>query len=269
VSRERVPSAEVGLFQSAPIGILLGSGLDVVVEGLRTQSRLRFDQIEGVGAPTVLGHRGELRRCTVRRRACLFILGRRHFYEGGNEAMRALLTYLHRAGLRQLVVTSAAGSLIKSVFPGELLLAGDILDAQHRPPNRPGDPKVEGTGRPDRPTRLRLDAQLSRGLWAAASRGKVGLGGGTAALCAGPSYETPAEVRALQESGASIVTMSGGAEIEIANSLGIPVAMIAVVTNWATGISTVRLRHDDVLDAARTAASHLRRLLIEFVTASA
>lgn len=263
MSRERAEFVGAELFRSAPIGVILGSGLDAVVEGLPTESRLRFDEIEGVDRPAVPGHKGELRHCLIGGTSCLFILGRRHFYEGGVGTMRALLGYLHRAGLRGLLATSAAGSLVKSVFPGELLLVSDILDAQNRPPHPPGG-RIRAKERPERPARLTLDPALSRAVWAGASRGKVGLGRGTAALCAGPSYETPSEIRALQGAGASVVTMSGGVEVEIANSLGLPVALVAVVTNWAAGISTVRLRHEDVLDAAGAAASSLRRLLFEF-----
>lgn len=83
--------------------------------------------------------------------------------------------------------------------------------------------------------------------------------------CAGPAYETPAEVRALQETGASVVTMSGAPEVEAATAVGVETAMVAVVTNWASGISAVRLRHEDVVETARAAADRLRRLVVEFV----
>lgn len=255
------------LFQGAAIGVVLGSGLDSVTEDLAVESVLRYDRIEGLDAPTVAGHRGELRRCVIAGRPCIFVCGRRHFYEGGAEPVGTLMRFLHRAGLRRLVVTSAAGSLVKTVLPGELVMVTDVVDVQHRPP-RPGGPGLRGTGRPAL-ARPALDAAMSRDLWVAASRAQVGLGRGPAVSCAGPVYETPAEVRALRETGASVVTMSGAPEIEIANALGIRAAMIAVATNWAAGISTVRLRHEDVLEAARAAADRLRRLIVAYVETSA
>jgi len=253
--------------QGTVLGVLLGSGLHAVAEGLPTGAVVAFDQIEGLGAPTVRGHRGEVRQCEVAGRPCIFVCGRRHFYEGGVEPVRHLVRYLHRTGLRRLIVTSAAGSLMKSVVPGELVAVSEVIDVQFR---RPDADAVagKGGGRPVGPRRLVLDAGLSRDLWMAASRAKVSLGRGSAAACAGPLYETPAEVGALQETGASVVTMSGAPEIDIASAIGIRVAMIAVVTNWAAGISNVRLSHDDVLETARAASSTLRRLIVEFVRTS-
>lgn len=264
MTREHDKPTDTIPFQGTAIGVLLGSGLSEVADEFPTENVLRFDQIEGVGAAAVTGHRGEIRRSVVSGRPCLFVCGRRHFYEGDAGPVRELMTYLHRAGLRKLVVTSAAGSLVKSIAPGELVLVSDILDAQQRPQRGDRD-DAQSAGRPSGPRRLALDAAVSRDLWVAASRAKVGLGRGSCVSCAGPAYETPAEVRALQETGASVVTMSGAPEIEATSRFGIRTAMIAVVTNWASGISTIRLRHEDVVDSARSAADRLRRIIVEFV----
>ncbi len=88
---------------------------------------------------------------------------------------------------------------------------------------------------------------------------------GVAVASAGPAYETPAEIRTLQATGAVVVTMSGAPEVEAANALGVRVAMVAVITNWAAGISSIRLRHEDVLSVARLATSALRQLIVKFV----
>ncbi len=264
MSRENAKLTEAALFQGAALGVLLGSGLHTVVEGLPAQAVLPFERIEGLGAPTVPGHAGELRRCDVAGRSCLFVCGRRHFYEGGVEPIHVLTRFLHRSGLRRLLVTSAAGSLVKTIIPGELVAVTDVVDAQFRPPAANGA-LSGGSGRPAGPRRLALDVATSRDVWVAASRARVGLSRGSAVASAGPLYETPAEVRAFQETGASVVTMSGAPEIDIANALGIRLAMVAVVTNWAAGISGVRLRHEDVLEAASTACGALRRLVVEFV----
>lgn len=294
--KSRTPT-EATLFKGAALGVLLGSGLAAVTEGFPTESTLAFDEIEGLTPPSVAGHKGELRRCVVSDRPCLFICGRKHYYEGHVEEIHALMRYLHGSGLRRLVLTSAAGSLLKSVFPGELVLVTDVIDAQFRSPamertgrrdiewtppdpraariaNAPSADRRGETGpmfsseRPSSPGRLAIDEAMSRDLWKAASDTRLGLGRGAAVSCAGPVYETPAEIRALQETGASVVTMSGTPEIEIANALGIRVAMVAVVTNWAAGISNARLRHEDVLGVARSAAARLRQLIVRFVETS-
>lgn len=264
--REKKAPPSDTLFRGAPLAVLLGSGLDAVTEGFEVEDSIPFDRIDGLSAPAVAGHRGTLDRCVAAGRPCLFIRGRRHFYEGAAVDVANLVRYLARIGVRRLVLTSAAGSLARSVSPGELVLVSDIIDTQARRPH--GGAETGGTGAaPERialAKRLSFDATLTRDLWTAASRAKVGLGRGAAAVCAGPVYETPSEVRALQETGAVVVTMSGAPEIETANQLGIAVAMIAVATNWASGISDVRLRHEDVLEAARSAARSVRQLIVEF-----
>ncbi len=291
--KNRSPN-ESALLEGASLGVLLGSGLAAVSDTFPARSTLRFDEIEGLTPPGVAGHKGELKLSLVSNRPCLFICGRKHFYEGHAEETLALMRYLHSAGLGEIVLTSAAGSLLKSIVPGELVLVTDLLDTQFRSPlpGKAGKPEHEkissssqaasgadappaayrGEGGPalagerfSISRRLAIDEAMSRGLWRAASDVRVGIGRGAAVTCAGPVYETPAEIRALQETGASVVTMSGAPDIEAANAVGIRVAMVAVVTNWAAGISGARLRHEDVLDVARSAAVRLRQLVVRFV----
>jgi len=270
VEREKRNPSDAALFKGAPLAVLLGSGLDSVTDGFPIEDTIPFDEIKGLSAPTVPGHRGELRRCITAGRPCLYIHGRRHYYEGAIGDVRALLGFLRRIGVARLILTSAAGSLVRSVSPGELVLVNDLIDTQSRRPAASPSTReaFSHTERDAVSRRLALDAGMSRELWVAARRAKVGLGRGAAAVCAGPVYETPSEIQALQETGASVVTMSGAPEVAAANSLGIQVAMIAVVTNWAAGISTVRLRHNDVLAVARSAASAVRQLVVEFAKAS-
>jgi len=267
--KKRTPSSET-LFQGAPLAVLLGSGLDSVADGFAVEDSIPFDRIEGLSAPAVAGHKGTLDRCVAAGRTCLFIRGRRHFYEGAAGDVAVLVGFLEQIGVRRLVLTSAAGGLSRSVSPGELVLVSDLIDTQSRRPfGAPaGRAAASDTARTAVSRRLTLDRGMSRELWVAASRAKVGLGRGAAVVCAGPVYETPSEIRALQETGAVVVTMSGAPEIEAANDLGIAVAMIAVATNWASGISIVRLRHEDVLEAARSAARSVRQLVVEFAKMS-
>lgn len=257
--------AEATVFQGASLGFLLGSGLDAAVEGFGADAVLPFERIEGLSAPTAPGHRGELRRCVIGGRPCVFVCGRKHYYEGSQGAIAALLGFLHSIGVGRLILTSAAGSLVNSVSPGEFVLMSDVIDSQFRRPEARGKSGESwGAGTP-----LALDPALSRKIWEAAARAGVGLGRGTVITTAGPMYETPAEIRAFQETGATVVTMSGAPEIREANDLGMRVAMIAVVTNRASGISEVRLRHEDVLEVSRAAARALRQLIVEVVNMDA
>jgi inosine/guanosine/xanthosine phosphorylase family protein len=266
----------------ASLAVLLGSGLSGVSDPFATRAVLPFAEIPRLAAAGVAGHDGELRRCVVAAKPCLFIHGRKHFYEGAVDDMPRLVEFVHDLGVRRLILTSAAGSLTKSICPGELVLVDDILDVQFRPParhrppaHRPGESppltrlrspyETSRTGRPGMVGRMDLDPDLNRRLWVAGARSRIALVRGSVATCAGPIYETPAEIGMLQQTGASLVTMSGAPEVAAANGLGIRVAMIALVTNWAAGISNVRLRHDDVLAAAGRAAPLLTRLITQFI----
>lgn len=266
-------STDKNLAKGVSLGILLGSGLTGVSDGFPIGKTLPFDKIDGLSSAGVTGHEGELRWSVVAGRPCIFICGRKHSYEGGADEIRLLLSLLYDVGVRTLLLTSAAGSLVKTVCPGELVLVEDILDVQFRRARRlgafPTHPRISsGVGRPGRGRVLALDRSLAKHLAVAASKGRVALGRGTVVTCMGPPYETPSEVLAFQRTGASLVTMSGAPEVEMANMMGIRVAMVALVSNWAAGISSARLRHDDVLDAAGEAVPGLRQLIEMFAEVS-
>ena len=112
---------------------------------------------------------------------------------------------------------------------------------------------------------LRLADDLGARIQRAGRRAGLRLNRGSLASLPGPAYETPSEIRALKSIGTSLVSMSGAPETVAANGLGMQVAMIAVVTNWAAGISTVPLAHDDVLTRGQAVTADLRRLIAQFV----
>jgi len=273
VAQENRASTDKTSLEGASLGVLLGSGLSGVSHGFPAGPTFSFDEFKGLSATDVMGHEGALQRCVVAGRPCIFVRGRRHYYEGVTDEIRSLIDLLHDLGVRTLLLTSAAGSLVKTVCPGELVLVEDLLDVQFRPvrlmPSAGPTSRVPSSiGRPERRRPLALDASCSHRVWAAASKANVALGRATAATCAGPAYETPAEILALQQAGVTLVTMSGAPEVEIANTLGIRVAMVALVTNWASGISSARLRHEDVLDVAGAATCRIRQLVEKFVEMS-
>lgn len=249
-------------------GVLLGSGLSSTGDPFDVESRLWFDEIPGVGDAGVAGHRGEVLTVRIGGHPCCFVLGRRHYYEGDENPIGRLIEHLYERGVRQLVVTSAAGSLDGSAPPGELALVDAILDLQFR--NRHDAAPLATSCPPANISRaatsnLRLADDLRARIQRAARRAGLRLNRGSLASLPGPAYETPSEIRALKSIGASLVSMSGAPETVAANELGMQVAMIAVVTNWAAGISTVPLAHDDVLASGRAVTADLRRLITQFV----
>jgi inosine/guanosine/xanthosine phosphorylase family protein len=231
--------------------VIAGSGMGPVADNFDVRCRVPFSDIGGVGDCTVDGHVGQVVMCDVGGVGVMFVLGRRHSYEGTPYAMRNLLHWICERGVGDLVVASAAGSLSARVKPGEFVVVHDAIDLQNRP--RGPSPSVSlgaelGHPRPRRA--LRVHPGLTRDLEDAAWRAGVGCNRGTLACLSGPTYETPAEVEMAQRTGALVVTMSAAPEILFANECGMRVAALAAVTNHATGIGRAVPDHAEVLSHA-------------------
>jgi purine-nucleoside phosphorylase len=256
-------------FAGASTAVLLGSGLGGVCDGFRADARIRFADIPGVSRPGVTGHDGAVIRCMVGDRACMLVRGRKHHYEGKTAEISRLISFVRSHGAQKMLVTSAGGSLDRNISPGQLTVVERVIDFQHRPPTLSGSlgPRSPGISRPAEARRaLELDPGLTGILTRSAVSTGISLTPVTLARCSGPAYETRAEVRALQNMGASVVSMSVAPEVAIANSLGIQVACVVVATNWVTGISDQPLSHAGVLETGRSVTPGLRQLIAQFVS---
>lgn len=249
----------------AGFAVILGSGLSGAADSFRCDERLPFADIPGVGAPGVPGHPGEIRRCRCGGRRLLLVCGRRHHYEGAGAAARVLVDTLAARGAARLLVTSAAGSLDPALRPGELVLLDGLIDLQFRPPAAAPKGLVGGPRGRAAPSSLALCPVLGREIAAAGRSAGVTLRRAVAASTAGPLYETPAEVEALQRAGAELATMSAAPEVEAGNHRGLKVAVLALVTNWAVTISRSPLGHGEVLQTGDRAVRELARLLARFM----
>ena len=244
-TRERRPS----------IGIILGSGLGDFARRVRGAA-VSLASIPGMPKPTVEGHGGVL---TVGRDVAV-LAGRVHYYEG-HEADDVVMPVflLHRLGVRTLVVTNAAGGINRSYAPGDLVIISDHLNLAGFNPLR-GPDAGPGPRFPDMSAayspRLRALAREAAG---------APIAEGVYAALAGPSYETPAEIRMLAALGADLVGMSTVPEVIAAGSLGIEVLGVSCVTNLAAGILAQPLAHAEVIERGREAAPRFARLLGETV----
>jgi purine nucleoside phosphorylase len=268
------------------LAIIAGSGMaalaDRLASRLADRQTVRFDEIDGVGACTVEGHRGEVwlgrlhdgsSRGRLGRRLAL-VLGRRHAHEGGELGMAALMRWLAARGVSDVVSVSAAGSLCRTLRPGELVVIRGLIDLQNRDSLQPGPrrPRVADGFRGEGPAlerggggrRAAVSARLTLELEAAARRVGVGLQRGVLACGAGPAYETRAEVGALQAAGADVATMSAAPEAQYASELGMEIAMVVAVTNWCTGIGSESPDHHRVLEEAGRTCGALAALLLQF-----
>lgn len=245
------------LLQSArpETAVVLGSGLGGVVDAFDVVLEVPYAEVPGLSASTVPGHAGRLvLGRDAAGRPLLFALGRRHLYEGLSAAeVAAGVRVLHGLGVRRLVLTNAAGCLNPAFAVGDLMLIRDHLNLLGDSPLR-GGPHFHDM------------SEVYDPAWRAAFHGVAGRLGqdlreGVYAAVQGPQYETPAEVRMLSLLGADAVGMSTVPEAIQARALGMQVAGVSMLTNWAAGLAPGKLYHDEVVAVGRAASGRLAALL--------
>jgi xanthosine phosphorylase len=190
--------------------------------------------------------------------------GRQHLYEGGDlEPLRAPVRAVHAAGAEILILTNAAGSLRREVGPGSLMAITDHINLSGT--NILIGPNDDGLGPRFPSLRDAYDPALRSRLHAAADALDIPLADGVYLAVSGPSFETPAEIRAFGILGADAVGMSTVHETTLARHCGMRVAAISAITNLAEGMSDVALSHEQTLRDGERAAVDLSRLITRFV----
>lgn len=237
---------------SARVAIVLGSGLGEVVEALADARVIAGEELEHLPRPRVAGHAGKIVLGTLAGLPVLVQSGRVHLYEGRSafEVTRAVRAFAE-LGVGTLLLTNASGGLVPEWGPGTLVCLADHLNFQGKSPLYTG----EG-GR-----RSPYDEELAAELAEAARAARIELRRGTYAAMLGPSYETPAEIRALRSFGAQVVGMSTVAEASAGHAAGMRVAALSCIANPAAGLGVEPLRHEDVLAVMRRSAGKVRLLL--------
>ena len=250
------------------VGIVLGSGLGGVLKNLRRARRIPWNSIPGFPRPSVAGHCGELHLGFWGDTPVAVLAGRVHVYEGyGPEEVVFPARVLALAGIRSFVATCAAGGINRRATPGGLMVFSDHLNFQGQNPLGGVHEQRWGARFVDM-TRA-YDASLRRQtLEAAHSLGLKCFEGVYAALL-GPSYETPAEIRALRILGADAVGMSTVPEVMAARQMGVRALAVAIITNRAAGLSPRPLSHQEVLENSQAASRNLARLINAIIPALA
>jgi xanthosine phosphorylase len=245
------------------LGIVLGSGLGGLADALAGAVAVPYAELPGFPAPGVAGHSGRVVLGTLAGLPVACLQGRRHVYEGGDPgAMRAPVRALRQAGAEALLVTNAAGSLRADVGPGRLMAIADHINLLGvNPLSGPNDDAV-GPRFPS--LRDAYDPELRARLHAAAQRLDVDLAEGVYLATAGPSFETPAEIRAFRTLGADAVGMSTVPEVILARHCGLRVVAVSAITNLAEGMGGEELSHEQTLRYAAVAAEDLARLIEAF-----
>jgi purine-nucleoside phosphorylase len=253
------------------IGLVLGSGLGAFAEGLQDATAIPYQQIPHFPISTAVGHAGRLVVGQCAKIPVAVMQGRVHFYEGYSlREVTFPIRVLGALGIRALVFTNAAGGINRKLRARGLLLIRDHLNFQGSNPLLGANDERFGPRFPDMTEayskKLRTTAmQVARKL-------RLRLFEGVYAALHGPSYETPAEIRALARLGADVVGMSTVPEVIVANHMGIEVLGISCVTNMAAGISKQKINHDEVLEAgervSRQFTAFLRALIPALVRAT-
>ena len=246
------------------VGVVLGSGLGPVAEAIEGATVIPYSDLPGFPEPTVEGHAGQAVAGHIGGAPVVAFQGRAHLYEGVDlDRIRTPVRALRAAGAEILLLTNAAGSLRLDLGPGSLMLIEDHINLTGT--NVLVGPNDDELGPRFPSLRDAYDPGLRQTLHEAADSLGIALAEGVYLATSGPSFETPAEIRAFRILGADAVGMSTVLEVIAARHAGLRVAAVSAITNLAEGMSTEVLSHDGTLAAAATAAGDLERVLRHFV----
>lgn len=242
------------IFSHTPptLTIVLGSGWGEVIKSLNVLHSIDYSDIPVMRQSQIRGHAGKLLLLDNSGKHVLVFQGRHHWYQGiGWDPIAFPVFLTNELGISSILLTNAAGSLSPSLKPGTLMIIDDHINAMSSTPLWGQYDDYWGPRFPDQSHIYNEDLRIA--LHSACKETEVVFHHGIYAAKDGPVYETPAEVTALQLAGASAVGMSTVPEAILANSLGIKTAGLSCITNFAAGIGTSTLSHEEVLtQTART-----------------
>lgn len=242
--------------------IILGSSLGAFADSVQNAIRIPYRELQGFPVPKISGHAGELVVGTVGGKEIAVLAGRAHAYESGNAAvMRPAIEALKNAGIENLILTNAAGSLDPAMRPGSIMLIEDHINQSGMNPliGQHGDENFV-------PMTNAYDPGLRAKVIAAAEAEKLALHKGVYVWYSGPSFETPAEIKMFRMIGGTAVGMSTAPETILARRFGLKVAGLSVITNLAAGIEGASPSHAETKSEGAKASARMGQLLTRFFT---
>jgi purine-nucleoside phosphorylase len=247
------------------LGLVLGSGLGRLGDEVAAATAIPYDQITGLAATTVSSHAGRLVLGELAGQPVAVLQGRLHLYEGHAPARVVLpVLLLWQLGVTGIILTNAAGGINPAFAAGTLMLIADHINLTGQNPL---------IGPEDRRLSIRFVDMTDAydPAWRAVAR-RVAAGAGLAlhegvyAGLTGPSFETPAEIRALARLGADAVGMSTVLEAIMARAVGLRVLGLSCITNLAAGLGGP-ISHEDVSHVAARAGDQFAALVRGIVAA--
>jgi len=243
-----------------PIGIILGSGLGGLGEKLADVTAIPYGDIPGFAVSGAPGHKGMLLAGTLAEKPVLCMQGRLHHYEGHSFAQTIFpVRVLRLLGVQTLIVTNAAGGINTGFAVGDIMVIEDHINLMGGNPlaglqePRFGE-RFFDMGTAYTPALRELAMQTARALG-------YSLRSGVYVAVTGPSYETPAEIRAFRILGADAVGMSTVPEVIAARHCGMDVLGLSLITNHAAGVTDAVLSGEEVLEIGRAKAEEMEALV--------
>jgi purine-nucleoside phosphorylase len=249
--------------------LILGSGLGSVVDGWDIEKSVKYSELDGFPVSSIAGHKGELAVCRIKgegdQSKSIFVMrGRFHFYESYSlQEVTLPIRVLYQLGVKNLLVTCAAGGVADQLQSGDLMMINDHLNMMGSSPLFGANIDAFGERFPDMSEpyeRNWIERCLS-----IARQSDIGLKRGVYAAFTGPQYETPAEVQMVKRLGGDAVGMSTVPEVIVAKHQKMKVLGLAMIANPAAGLSNTPLRHEDVVAATGRAAGDVGKLLSQFI----
>ena len=250
-----------GLSSLPPTGVVLGSGLGSLAEEVENALSVPYVDVPGFPVPTVSGHAGRLVVGELEGQRVALFQGRGHYYErGDSRAMAVAIAAFKQFGGETLFLTNAAGGLREEWRPPALVAITDHI-------NYAGVNPLIGLASDDRfvPLVDAYDPALRARLNGAASKAGIALQEGVYMWFSGPSFETPAEIRAAKILGADLVGMSTVPEVILARLLGLKCLAVSVVTNFGAGLAGANPSHEETKELALAGSSNFKRLVRAFL----
>jgi purine-nucleoside phosphorylase len=245
------------------VGIVLGSGLGEFSNTVEAAAAIPYRELEGFPLMEVSGHAGCLVIGRVGGVPAVVMAGRGHYYEHGrSDVMRGAFETLKALGVGDIILTNAAGSLRVDFPPGSVMLITDQINFANINPliGEPSDARFVSLSEA-------YDAGLRRAALEAADQEHVELHQGVYMWFSGPSFETPAEIRAARILGADAVGMSTVPEVILARFLGLRVLAFSVITNYGAGMTGAELSHAETKEIAPLGGEKLTRVLNRLLAA--